>query len=296
MTPSDRIQPALQRLGAFLGGSAPALTTLLPFLRWFPTRWDTMKADALAGITVGLVLVPQSMAYAQLAGMPPYYGLYAACLPVFVGAMWGSSSQLATGPVAVVSLLTASALAPLALTGSEYYVSLAVALALLVGVLQISLGLLKLGAVVSFLSHPVIVGFTNAAAIIIALSQFNKLLGVPVGRSDYFFQDIWAVVQLAGDTHIRTLLLGLAAFAIMWGFKKFAPKFPGVLIAVVTTTVVSWAIGFERTASIRFDQIMDPIATHSRIRPGSSLDPGSHQTSVCAIQGHQIHAEDNGRR
>jgi SulP family sulfate permease len=217
-----------------------------------------MKADALAGITVGLVLVPQSMAYAQLAGMPPYYGLYAACLPVFVGA--GLSSQLATGPVAVVSLLTASALAPLALTGSEYYISLAVALALLVGVLQISLGLLKLGVVVSFLSHPVIVGFTNAAAVIIALSQFNNLLGVPVGRSDYFFRDIWGVVMLAGDTHLPTLLLGLAAFAIMWSLKKYAPKFPGVLVAVVMTTVVSWAIGFERTASVKIDEIMNPIA------------------------------------
>jgi len=145
------------------------LNKFLPFLKWFPLHGNSVKADFLAGITVTLVLVPQSMAYAQLAGLPAYYGLYAAFLPGIIAALWGSSSQLATGPVAVVSLLTASALAPLAAPGSSQFIALAVMMALMVGIIQLGLGIFKLGVVVNFLSHPVIVGFTNAAAIIIGL-------------------------------------------------------------------------------------------------------------------------------
>ena len=180
--------------------SSQTLLKFLPFLRWFPLRGDTVKADLIAGITVALVLIPQSMAYAQLAGLPAYYGLYAAFLPGIIAAMWGSSAQLATGPVAVASLLTASALAPLAATGSDQFIALAILLALLVGIIQLALGVFKLGVVVNFLSHPVIVGFTNAAAIIIGLSQLNKIFGVSMGRSEHFIQDIWGVAA-SGRRH-----------------------------------------------------------------------------------------------
>ena len=234
-----------------------SLVRFLPFLRWFPMRGATLKADFLAGITVALVLIPQSMAYAQLAGLPPYYGLYAAFLPGILAALWGSSAQMATGPVAVASLLTASALAPLAATGSEQFVALAILLALMVGIIQLTLGIFKLGVVVNFLSHPVIVGFTNAAAIIIALSQLNKVFGVSMGRSEHFIPDIWGVLQQVGDTHIPTLIMGVSAFAIMWSLKKYAPKLPGVLIAVTLTTVVSLSIGFERNSVGSIEQIMD---------------------------------------
>ncbi len=229
---------------------APILKKVFPFLRWFPLRAETLRTDLVAGVTVALVLIPQSMAYAQLAGLPAYIGLYASFLPVIVGALWGSSSQLATGPVAVVSLLTASALAPLALSGSEAYVALAVLLAVLVGTIQIGLGVFRLGALVNLISHPVIVGFMNAAAIIIGLSQLNKLLGVPMTRSDYFLGDIWGVLQQLGDTHWPTLLMGSGALALMLLLKRYAPKWPGVLIAVVLTTLVSWQIGFERKLSV----------------------------------------------
>lgn len=216
-----------------------------PFLRWFPLTTDSLRADFLAGLTVALVLIPQSMAYAQLAGLPPYYGLYSAFLPVAIAALFGSSKQLATGPVAVVSLLTASALAPLAAVGTEQFIALAIMLALLVGIVQLALGLFRLGVVVNFLSHPVIVGFTNAAAIIIGLSQLSKIFGVKMGRSESFLADIWGVLLQVGDTHFVTLVFGLGAFAIMWGLKKYAPKLPGVLIAVAGTTLVSWMIGFK---------------------------------------------------
>lgn len=238
----------------------PALRRFLPFLRWLPYGGVTLRADFMAGLTVALVLVPQSMAYAQLAGLPAYYGLYAGFLPVMVASLWGSSNQLGTGPVAVVSLLTASSLSVLAPPGSDQFIALAIMLALLVGIVQLTLGVFKLGVVVNFLSHPVIVGFTNAAAIIIALSQVNKLIGVPMGRSEHFINDIWGVVQQVGDTHLPTLAMGLVAIAIMYGIRKKAPKLPGVLIAVALTTVVSWQIGFERNAAEKIAAVADAEA------------------------------------
>lgn len=233
------------------------IARFFPFFSWWPLRGEMLRADLMAGITVALVLIPQSMAYAQLAGLPAYYGLYAAFLPGMIAALWGSSSQLATGPVAVVSLLTASALAPLAATGSEQFIALAVLLALMVGVIQLTLGVFKLGVVVSFLSHPVIVGFTNAAAIIIGLSQINKLFGISMGRSEHFLQDVWGALQLLGETHLPTLLMGLAAFILMVGMKRFTPKLPNVLFAVTLTTLVSWGIGFEHNSTGRVDEIVD---------------------------------------
>ena len=236
------------------------LSQFLPFLKWFPLRADVLKADLIAGITVALFLIPQAMAYAQLAGLPAYYGLYAAFLPVMLGALWGSSAQLSTGPAAIVSLLTGTALAPLALSGSEQLVALAILLALMVGGIQLLLGLFKLGVVVNMLSHPVIVGFTNAAAIVIGLSQLNKLMGVPMKFGDHFFLDIWALLQQTTNTHIPTLLMGLGAMAIIWLLKKYMPVLPGVLIALVVTTAISWAIGFEHNSSASIDALADSEA------------------------------------
>ena len=235
-----------------------AFARYLPFLRWFPLKGDLFKADFIAGVTVALVLIPQSMAYAQLAGMPAYYGLYASFLPVAVAALFGSSNFLSTGPVAVVSLLTASSLAVLAPPGSEQFIALAILLALMVGIFQLALGVLKLGVIVNFLSHPVIVGFTNAAAIIIGLSQVSKLFGVPMGRSESFIKDIWDVALQLGDTHLPTLAMGVGAIAVMWAVKRFRPKWPGVLIAVVLATTLSWAIGFERNLDGKAEHLTDP--------------------------------------
>ena len=232
------------------------LQRLFPFLRWWPFKAASLKADLLAGLTVALVLIPQSMAYAQLAGLPPHYGLYASFLPIAIAALWGSSNHLSTGPVAVVSLLTASALEPFASAGSAEYVVYAVLLALLVGAVQLLLGVLRLGVVVNFLSHPVVLGFTNAAAIIIGLSQLNKLLGVSMPKSDVFLLDILGVLGQLHSTHMPTLLMGLAALAIMVLMKKHLPKWPGVLVAVVLTTLVSWAIGYEQKLAVPLDAVV----------------------------------------
>ncbi len=220
----------------------------MPFAGWIGEvrHAATLRADIIAGVTVALVLVPQSMAYAQLAGLPPYIGLYASFIPVMVAAFMGSSRQLATGPVAVVSLMTAASLEPLAGGNMELYLALAAMLALMVGVFQMLLGMFRLGVMVDFLSHPVVVGFTNGAAIIIATSQLSKIFGVTVEKSEHHYETIWRVIVAAGqDTHMLTLLMGLFALAIMILMKKYTPKIPNVLTAVVVTTIVSYFFGFQ---------------------------------------------------
>ena len=225
------------------------MNRLLTVFSW-PAAYklDSLKADILAGLTVALVLIPQSLAYAELAGLPPYYGLYASFLPPLVASLFGSSRQLATGPVAVVSLLTATALEPLATAGSQQYIAYAILLALLVGIFQFSLGVLKLGLVVNFISHPVVNGFTNAAALIIASSQLPKLLGVYVDKAPLHYETVFRVLKAAMHyTHWPTLFMATLAFVIMYGLKRLAPRIPSVIVAVAITTGLSWAFGFEHT-------------------------------------------------
>lgn len=221
---------------------------MVPFVDWIGELKDpaVLRADLIAGITVALVLVPQSMAYAQLAGLPPYIGLYASFVPVILASFMGSSRQLATGPVAVVSLMTAAALQPLATASPEGYLVYAAVLALLIGVFQLVLGLFRLGVLVDFLSHPVVVGFTNGAAIIIATSQLSKFFGVQVEAAEHQYETVWRVlVEASQHTHMPTLVMGLFALALMILMKKFLPKIPGVLTAVVVTTVIAYVIGFN---------------------------------------------------
>ena len=233
------------------------LKQIFPFLRWFPMTKQSIRTDFVVGITITLILVPQSMAYAQLAGLPVVYGLYSAFIPVIIASLWGSLRQLHTGPTAMLSLMSAAALIPFATVGSEAFIALAVMLALMVGVLRLVLGLLRLGLLVNFLSHPVIIGFTNAAALIIGLSQLNKIINVPMPRSDFFLGDLWVVLQQLESAHWPTMALGLLAFAIIYGVQKLAPKLPGILIAILVTTVVSSAIGFEHTAKVPAEAIHD---------------------------------------
>jgi len=233
------------------------LRRALPFLDWFQGYTPSaFRADLNAGLTVALVLIPQSMAYAQLAGLPPYYGLYAALLPPVVAALFGSSRRLATGPVAVVSIMTAAALEPLATAGSQAYITAAILLAFLVGTFQLLLGLFRLGLVVNLLSHPVIVGFTNGAALIIASSQFPKLLGIQVEQAPHYLQTIQRMAEAARTfIHWPSLGLGLLAMAIMILVKRISPRLPAVLIAVIITTLAGLLTGFEQTKNVSLSAI-----------------------------------------
>ncbi len=236
------------------------LTKIFPFLSWFKGyRGSDLRADAMAGLTVALVLIPQSMAYAQLAGLPAYYGLYAAFLPPMVAALFGSSRQLGTGPVAVVSLMSAASLEPLATAGSPEFIAYSIVLALIVGMFQFLLGVLRLGLVVNFLSHPVVNGFTNAAAIIIASSQFSKFFGVSVDNAPHHYETMIQVARAALDyTHIPTLLYGIGAVVIMVVLRKINPRIPNVLVAVVVTTLISYFTGYNKDVVVNLSAIQLP--------------------------------------
>ncbi len=220
---------------------------VFPFLSWVGElrQPEVLRADILAGITVALVLIPQSMAYAQLAGLPPQMGLYAALWPPVVAALFGSSRQLSTGPVAVVSLMTATALEPLASAGSEGFLAYAVLLALLVGLFQLALGFLRMGVLVDLLSHPVVLGFTNAAALIIASSQLGKIFGISIANEAQHYETVWkTLVAALAHTHGLTLLMALLAFGIILGLTRYAPRVPAILVAVVVTTMISASTGY----------------------------------------------------
>jgi len=210
-----------------------SLAKLLPILSW-ASRYDRadLRSDMAAGLTVGAMLVPQAMAYALLAGLPPAVGLYAATVPVIVYALFGTSRQLAVGPVAIVSLMTASALAPLVEEGSASYLSAAALLALMVGVIHLVLGAGRLGFLVNFLSHSVLVGFTAAAAIIIGFSQAKHIFGISIDRKEHFYETLIEVIANLGDTNIATLVVGMTALATLFTLKKLLPGSPAALVVV----------------------------------------------------------------
>ena len=235
------------------------LLRFFPFLAWFPVDSVILRGDLIAGIAGGLVLVPKAMAYAQLSGLPLYFGLYTAFIPAILGAMWGSSRQLLSGPVAIVSLMTAAAVTPLAVPFTDDYITLALLLTLMVGVIQLTLGVIKLGTIVNFVSHPVILGFMNAAAIIIAMSQFDMLLGIPKGRSDSFLFDMWEMLAFLPQTHWPTLAMSIFALAMMVGLHKIpALAKTSVLITVIATILVSVLTGYEHKSKGTPEHIANP--------------------------------------
>ncbi|THF65952.1 SulP family inorganic anion transporter [Pseudothauera nasutitermitis] len=204
-----------------------------------------MRGDVLAGITVALVMVPQSLAYAQLGSLPPYIGLYAALLPAIVGALFGSCGQLSTGPVALTALLTGASLLPLARPDTPEFVALAALLALLSGLIQLALGALRLGWLLNLLSHPVLMGFINAAALIICLSQVPPLLGLAMPRSDRFLADLAHAFGGPALPHLPSALFGLGALAALVLLRRAAPRLPGVLLVAAGATLASALGGFE---------------------------------------------------
>lgn len=207
---------------------------IIPILEWLPNYKSSLfKGDLIAGITVGIVLIPQGIAYALIAGLPPIYGLYCALVPQILYAIFGSSRQVAIGPVAMDSLIVATGVSTLALAGSESYISIAILLALLVGVIQFLLGVFSLGFIVNFLSKPVITGFTSAVALIIGLNQFRNLFGVDFFQSDqlqYIVVDIWKQFSTF-NTH--TTVIGLASVVLIIILRMIHKKIPSALLVVI---------------------------------------------------------------
>lgn len=214
-----------------------------PFLEWLINyRKVDLKGDISAGLTVAVMLIPQGMAYALLAGLPPIIGLYASVLPLLVYALFGTSRQLAVGPVAMVSLLVASGLGNLATPGSAQFVQLAIILALMVGLIQLLMGIGRMGFLVNFLSHPVISGFTSAAALIIGFSQLKHLLGVSIPRSHYIHETIWQAISQISEINPITFSIGLGSVILLMVLKRWRPVFPGALMVVVIGAVAAWGL------------------------------------------------------
>ncbi|MDF9798816.1 SulP family sulfate permease [Catalinimonas alkaloidigena] len=212
---------------------------VLPITNWLPAyKNEYLKGDIFAGITVGIMLIPQGMAYALIAGLPPVYGLYASIVPQIIYAIFGTSRQLSVAPVAMDSLLVAAGVSVLATQGTDAYIGFAILLAFFMGAFQLLLGVLRLGFITNLLSKPVISGFTSAAALIIGLNQLKYLLGIELVKSNRVYEILWSAIQQIDHIHWFTLLIGIAGIALIKGAKKIHKNIPGALVAVVFGTLL----------------------------------------------------------
>ena len=209
---------------------------MLPFLRWPRPSAALLRGEAMAGLTVGLMVIPQGVAYAQLAGMPLVTGIYASMLPALVAVLFSASARLSVGPTALTSLLIYASLSPLAAPASPEWVELAVWLALLSGGLQVVLGAARFGWLLNLVNSPVLMAFTQAAAVLIISSQLPALLGFRVG---------WAEMLQAPSVDALAAAFGLAALALLVLARRWRPTFPTVLVIVVAAAALSWALGHE---------------------------------------------------
>ncbi len=248
--------------------AGPVAQKIFPILCWLPSyRREDLPSDITAGTIVAIMLIPQSMAYALLAGLPPEMGLYASILPLIVYAIFGTSRSLGVGPVAIVSLVVASTLLPMAKPGSAEYIGYAITLSFLSGIFLVGLGAIKAGFLTNFMSHPVIAGFTSAAALIIAFSQFKYLLGVELGRSSFIPQILWDTAQKIGTVHMPTLIISAVSLVLLFGRNLIgeALKRAGLLdefwgdilpkamplVVVIATSAAVWLGGLAGAGGVK---------------------------------------------
>ena len=216
------------------------LLKLLPFLSWAKkTTRISARQDAMAGLTVAIIVLPQGVAYALIAGLPPEYGLYAAIVPAIVAALFGSSWHLISGPTAALSIVVFTTISPLAQAGTTTYISLVLTLTLMAGLFQLMLSLARLGSLVNFVSHSVVVGFTSGAAIVIATSQIKNALGLTLESNGNFILNWVAVAGNILATHLPSLLIAVLTLATLIMLKRWRKKWPNMLIAMVVGSVAT---------------------------------------------------------
>ncbi|EAR09153.1 SulP family inorganic anion transporter [Reinekea blandensis] len=223
-----------------------ALMKWIPAIDWIRNyRKEDLNGDIVAGITVAMMLIPQAMSYALLAGLPPYIGLYASVLPLIIYAIFGTSRQLAVGPVAMVALLVSSGVGALAGGDMNQYIALAVLLSLMVGAIQFGMGAFRLGFLTNFMSHPVISGFTSAAALIIGFSQLKHIVGLKLPRTENIAETVWLTLQQTADINMTALIIGVGGIVLLLLLKKYAPKAPGAMISVVLSTLAVYFFNLD---------------------------------------------------
>lgn len=226
--------------------SKSSITKYIPILDWIKSySGEDAKGDLNAGVTVGIMLVPQGMAYAMLAGLPPIYGLYASIVPLILYAIFGTSRQLAVGPVAMVSLLVLAGVSEIAEVGSDRFIQLAIMTAMGVGLFQFFMGVFRMGFLVNFLSHPVLSGFTSAAALIIGGSQLKNLLGIDIPRTNYVHEILINAFQKIGEIEPFTAAIGIGSIATIILLRKWKKTFPSALVVVGLGTIVTYFFGLN---------------------------------------------------
>lgn len=222
------------------------LYRLLPFLRWWPNvTQQTFRADAIAALTGALIVLPQAVAFATIAGLPPEYGLYAAMVPAVVGALWGSSWHLVSGPTTAISIVVFASISPLAEPGSAHYIGLVLTLTLLTGLIQTGMGVARLGALVNFISHSVIIGFTAGAAILIATSQIKNFFGLDIPRGAHFHEVLIHFGSHIMDIQPWVMTVGAATLAAGVLAKRYLSKLPYMIVAMVVGSVVAAVLNAE---------------------------------------------------
>lgn len=229
-----------------------SLKQLLPFLRWWPQiNRHTLRADAIAGLTGAIVVLPQGVAFATIAGMPPEYGLYAGMVPAIIAALFGSSRLLVSGPTTAASLVLFSSLSALATPGSPEYVQLALTLTVMVGLIELVMGLARMGTLVNFISHSVIVSFTAGAAILIATNQLKHFLGLELPRGLHFHETLMMIFERAGTINPYVTAVGVVTLVTGIISKRLWPRLPYMIVAMVVgglaaLLVTAW-YGFDAT-------------------------------------------------
>ena len=236
---------------------------LLPFLKWWPmVDRTTTRADLIAGITGALIVLPQGVAFATIAGMPPEYGLYAAMVPAIIAALFGSSWHLVSGPTTAISIAVFAAVSPLADPGSPQFISMVLTLTFLTGLFQLILGLARMGVLVNFISHTVVIGFTAGAAVLIAASQIKNFFGINIPRGAHFHVVIEQLIAQFGSINLYVTFIGAVTLASGILAKKFLPKLPYMIVAMITGSIVAYLVNLEVGAETTLIKTVGALPSH----------------------------------
>jgi SulP family sulfate permease len=216
------------------------LVRCFPFIAWLPqVKMDVVKADLLAGLTGAMIVMPQGVAYAMIAGLPPEYGLYTAIIPAILAALFGSSNHLISGPTAALSVIVFSTISQFADTGTPFYIQLCLTLTFCAGIVQLLMGVMRIGAVVNFVSHSVVIGFTAGAAVVIAVSQLRHVLGLGYSSANTAIENLWLVLLHLNQVQVFSLLIALITIASCIAAKRLLPAIPNMLVAMLASVLLA---------------------------------------------------------
>ena len=247
------------------------LAKLFPFVLWWPAvNRESLKADSIAGLTGAMIVLPQGVAFATIAGLPPQYGLYAAMLPAIVGALWGSSWHLVSGPTTAISIAVFAGLSGLAEPGSAEYIRLALTLTFLVGVFELALGLARMGTLVNFISHSVVIGFTAGAGVLIAASQVRNFFGIRIPRGTPFYEIVHQLVVQSGDINPYVCAVGLATLVVGFATRRYFKRVPYMIAAMIVGGLLAEA--FNRSLGAQLTGITTVGALPATLPPFSVPD------------------------